>query len=66
MIAADRVEVTTMVAVEPALAFAVFTEELDLWWRAGPRFRTQGWGDLLVALGGRVRARGARAQAGSL
>lgn len=27
------------VAVSPAAAFAVFTEEIDLWWRTGPRFR---------------------------
>ncbi|MGI9592081.1 MAG: SRPBCC domain-containing protein [Myxococcota bacterium] len=30
---------TTVVAVEPALAFELFTAEVDAWWRAGPRFR---------------------------
>ena len=35
----DSVEVTTVVAVDPATAFEVFTEEIDLWWRRGPRFR---------------------------
>jgi uncharacterized protein YndB with AHSA1/START domain len=35
----DSVRATTVVAVEPAVAFAVFTEEIDLWWRRGPRFR---------------------------
>jgi len=36
---ADSVRVTTTVAVDPATAFAVFTEEVDLWWRRGPRYR---------------------------
>lgn len=35
----DAVTITTVVEVEPALAFAIFTEETDLWWRHGPRFR---------------------------
>jgi hypothetical protein len=35
----DCARVTTFVAVEPAAAFAVFTEEIDAWWRRGPRFR---------------------------
>ena len=30
------------VAVEPAVAFVIFTEETDLWWRRGPRFRIAG------------------------
>lgn len=33
------VTVTTTVAVDPATAFAVFTEEIDLWWGRGPRYR---------------------------
>jgi uncharacterized protein YndB with AHSA1/START domain len=33
------VRVTTTVAVDPATAFAVFTDEIDLWWRRGPRYR---------------------------
>src|SRR5262245_35799791 len=36
---ADRARVTTYVAVSPEDAFEVFTEETDLWWRKGPRFR---------------------------
>lgn len=28
-----------MVAVDPATAFEVFTEEIDAWWGRGPRFR---------------------------
>jgi len=57
MIGSDRVEVTTLVAAEPALAFAVFTEELDLWWRHGPRHRTQGVRSMLrldPCVGGRL------------
>lgn len=36
---ADRARVTTFVAVDPGLAFEVFTEETDLWWRRGQRYR---------------------------
>lgn len=35
----DSVVVTTVVEVDPADAFAVFTQETDLWWGKGPRFR---------------------------
>ncbi len=35
----DVVVVTTTVAVPPDVAFEAFTEEVDLWWRRGPRFR---------------------------
>ena len=34
--------VTTFVEVSPKDAFDVFTEEVDLWWRRGPRFREGG------------------------
>ncbi len=57
MIAGDRVVVTTLVAVAPDVAFAVFTEELDLWWRQGPRYRTQGARSMLrleAGVGGRL------------
>lgn len=36
---ADRARVTTFVAVSPLDAFEVFTEETDLWWGKGPRYR---------------------------
>ncbi|MFO0985355.1 MAG: SRPBCC domain-containing protein [Planctomycetota bacterium] len=36
---ADSARVTTFVAVAPHDAFEVFTEETDLWWRRGPRYR---------------------------
>jgi len=38
----DRAVVTTFVAVDPDLAFEVFTGEIDRWWRRGPRFRPGG------------------------
>lgn len=37
--AGDGAKVSVFVAVTPADAFAVFTEETDLWWRKGPKFR---------------------------
>jgi uncharacterized protein YndB with AHSA1/START domain len=39
MTSADRARVTTFVAVSPLDAFEVFTEETDLWWHRGPRYR---------------------------
>jgi uncharacterized protein YndB with AHSA1/START domain len=38
-IAGDRVSVTVTVGVEPAVAFEVFTQEIDRWWRKGKRYR---------------------------
>jgi uncharacterized protein YndB with AHSA1/START domain len=38
---ADAVRVTSRVEVDPGTAFRVFTDEVDAWWRAGPRFRWQ-------------------------
>jgi hypothetical protein len=37
--AGDAAKVTVLVAVEPRVAFEVFTRETDLWWRRGPRYR---------------------------
>jgi uncharacterized protein YndB with AHSA1/START domain len=31
-----------LVSVPPDVAFRVFTEEIDLWWKRGPRFRFSG------------------------
>jgi hypothetical protein len=39
---ADRVRVSTLVQVAPAVAFEVFTSEVDAWWKHGPRFRAGG------------------------
>jgi uncharacterized protein YndB with AHSA1/START domain len=38
----DRARVSVRIGVSPADAFAVFTEEIDLWWRRGLRFRASG------------------------
>lgn len=35
----DSVVVSVLVDVDPATAFAVFTEDVDLWWKRGPAFR---------------------------
>jgi uncharacterized protein YndB with AHSA1/START domain len=37
----DSVSVTTLVDVDPATAFRIFTDEVDLWWRRGPRYRPE-------------------------
>jgi uncharacterized protein YndB with AHSA1/START domain len=39
MSGSDSARVTTFVGVSPEDAFAVFTEQIDRWWRRGPRFR---------------------------
>jgi uncharacterized protein YndB with AHSA1/START domain len=38
----DRATVTVRVSVPPERAFEVFTREIDLWWKRGPRFRFGG------------------------
>lgn len=35
----DRVSVSVLVAAEPAVAFEVFTAEIDQWWRRGLKYR---------------------------
>jgi uncharacterized protein YndB with AHSA1/START domain len=42
MTSGDRAKVTLYVAVPPAVAFEVFTRQIDLWWRRGPKFRHSG------------------------
>jgi uncharacterized protein YndB with AHSA1/START domain len=42
MTAGDSATVSVFVRVTPADAFEVFTKEIDLWWRQGPRFRIAG------------------------
>ncbi len=49
MSATDGVRVSIDVAVPPAVAFEVFTAEIDLWWGRGPRFR------FLAPYGGTLR-----------
>lgn len=38
----DRARVSVAVGVPPDEAFRIFTEEVDLWWRRGARFRHAG------------------------
>lgn len=38
----DQAKVSVRVAVDVATAFEVFTQEMDLWWRQGPRYRIAG------------------------
>jgi len=38
----DQVRVTVSVRVPPAVAFEVFTKEIDVWWKRGPQFRRFG------------------------
>ena len=40
--AGDGAQVSLTVAVEPAVAFEVFTQETDLWWRRGGQYRLAG------------------------
>ena len=40
MSATDAITVTTVVAIDPSAAFAIFTDDVDRWWRREPRFRT--------------------------
>jgi uncharacterized protein YndB with AHSA1/START domain len=40
--AGDSAGATVFVAVPPLAAFEVFTREIDLWWRQGPKFRIAG------------------------
>jgi uncharacterized protein YndB with AHSA1/START domain len=39
MSAEPSVVVTTLVEVDPATAFTIFTEDVDAWWKEGPRYR---------------------------
>ena len=40
--AGDVAKVSVFVAVAPEDAFEVFTREIDLWWRQGPKYRIAG------------------------
>jgi uncharacterized protein YndB with AHSA1/START domain len=53
----DQARVTVSVAVPPERAFAVFTEQIDLWWRRGPRFRHLRGERALIAIEPRVGGR---------
>jgi hypothetical protein len=38
----DQARISVAVAVPPAVAFEIFTSEIDRWWRRGPKFRHAG------------------------
>ena len=38
----DGAKVSVLVDVPPAEAFAMFTDEIDEWWRTGPAYRIAG------------------------
>jgi uncharacterized protein YndB with AHSA1/START domain len=42
MIAGDQARVSVLVKVPPDIAFRVFTEEIDQWWRRGLAYRIAG------------------------
>ena len=54
----DQVRVTLAVAVPQDVAFDIFTNEIDRWWRKGPRFRQAGMSAGMIRLeagvGGRL------------
>ena len=58
MIPGDQASATVSIAVAPAEAFAIFTEQIDAWWRRGPRFRNapgdRGFIRIEPGVGGRV------------
>jgi uncharacterized protein YndB with AHSA1/START domain len=55
---AEQARVSITVAVPPALAFDIFTSEIDRWWRRGPKFRHSGQRSGFIriepAVGGRL------------
>jgi uncharacterized protein YndB with AHSA1/START domain len=53
----DQATVTVSVAVPPAEAFRIFTEEIELWWRRGPRFRNAPGETGIIAIEPRVGGR---------
>jgi uncharacterized protein YndB with AHSA1/START domain len=53
----DQARASVGVAVPPQEAFDIFTREIDLWWRRGPRFRRCGGERALIAIEPRVGGR---------
>jgi uncharacterized protein YndB with AHSA1/START domain len=53
----DEARVTVLVAVAPAEAFRIFTEEIDQWWRRGLRYRVGGKRRSVIAIEPRVGGR---------
>ena len=58
MIPGDQASAQVSIAVPPAEAFAFFTEQIETWWRRGPRFRNapgdRGFIRMEPGVGGRV------------
>jgi hypothetical protein len=54
MISDDLVTVSTTVQAGTARAFALFTDEVDRWWRRGPRYRFGVQDGTLKFAGGRL------------
>jgi uncharacterized protein YndB with AHSA1/START domain len=57
MIEGDAAKVTVLVDVEPAVAFEVFTQEIDLWWRRGVAYRVAGRRPGTLVLEGKLGGR---------
>jgi uncharacterized protein YndB with AHSA1/START domain len=53
----DQVKVSVLVRVTPDEAFSTFTDDIDQWWRRGPRFRSGGILYLEPRVGGRLLER---------
>ncbi len=55
---ADQASVSILVAVDVEIAFRVFTEDIDKWWRRGLKYRVAGQRqDALILLEPRVGGR---------
>lgn len=55
--AGDQARVCVLVAAPQPVAFRIFTEEIDQWWRRGPKFRVFGKQRGIIHLEGRVGGR---------
>lgn len=53
----DSVRVSVSIAVPPALAFEMFTRDIDRWWRRGVKFRPSGRNGGLIRLEPQVGGR---------
>jgi uncharacterized protein YndB with AHSA1/START domain len=57
-ISGDQARVSVFVGVPPEVAFRIFTEEIDLWWRRGLKYRVAGTRSGIIQmephLGGRL------------
>ena len=53
----DRARVSMLVRVPPAVAFRVFTEDVDQWWRGGLKYRIAGKHRSIVHIEGGVGGR---------